>query len=130
MTKDDLIRQADAICREVGDELDAIEKKGDKATRENDYESLAEAYESLADQGTTLVEDLRALEYEGEGSSAFDAYLATSQEQMEKVRTFTKALRDVDFESMTSYGAEIENLGGKAEGLALGFGLKDCAFSD
>ncbi len=119
LSKDEFIAQADAICKEANEKLDAL---GEPAS----FEEVA----SLAGDAIAIQEDaiaqLRALEPPAEDEATLNEAYALLDRQVEVGRQIQEAAAAGDAAKIEELVAEIEPIDEEADQIAADYGLEEC----
>lgn len=130
LTKDEFVAEADKICLEFTKDLKDLQAQGDAATANNDYQALGDLYDRVAIRGTKMTKELAELGYEGEDSDLAEAFIDASKQMFAQTGHLADAMRAEDISAVTARSGDVERANGKADGIALGLGLKKCGFSE
>jgi hypothetical protein len=119
LTREQLIAQADAICAEASDELDAL---GEPETPEELADLAAEAAAIAEDQ----LRRLRDLQPPAGDEDDYTAMLDLTEEQIEATRGIAEAAAAGDAEAAQARLAEVQELDDEADELAAAYGFEVC----
>jgi hypothetical protein len=119
LTKEEFIAQADAICKEANDKLDAL---GEPANIE---EVATFAEDAIAIQEDALAR-LRALKPPAEDEATLNEAYALLDQQVELGRQIVTAAEAGDVAAIEEIVAQGEPINDQADQIATDYGLKEC----
>ena len=119
LTKEEYIAQADAICKQANEEIDAL---GEPATLEEIVTLAASAIEI---QEESLAE-LRALKPPEEDEATLNEAYDLVEQQVEVGKQVKAAAEAGDMETIQTLIAENDPLDEQADQIALDYGLTEC----
>ena len=119
LTKEQYIAEADAICADINEQLDALGEPGN-------LEEVAELAESAVGIQEEALEKLRALQPpEADEATLNEAYELLDQ-QVVLGNEIADAARDGDAASITAIIGQLEGIDNQADQIAIDYGLTEC----
>ena len=119
LSKSEWIEQADAICAEADEGVDAL-------TEPSTLDEIPEFTESASEISREALADLRALQPPEEDQATVDGMLDLVEQQIELGEQIGEAASDGDQEEVQRLAAEADPLEAEANERARQYGLEDC----
>jgi len=119
LSKSEWIEQADAICAEADEGVDAL-------TEPSTLDEIPEFTESASAISREALADLRALQPPEEDEATVDGMLDLVEQQIELGEQIGEAASDGDQEEVQRLAAEADPLEAEANERARQYGLEDC----
>ncbi len=130
LSRDEFLATTDRVCLKFTKDLKELQAEGDAASANNDYQALGDLYDRVAIRGTEMTKEIAELGYEGEDSDLVQTFIDASKRMFAQTGRLADAMRAEDISAVTARSGDVERASGKADGLALGLGLKKCGFSE
>jgi hypothetical protein len=130
MTKAEFIEQADAICGDMDARVKPIEAKYEQAADAGEYDTAADLLREAVSEAAETQTEVEALEPPAADADTVDQYLEATRDGIGLVRRIADRLEDEDYAALDSLVAEAEQLDARAEGLAQGYGFRECGDGD
>lgn len=129
-TRQEFIRQADKLCGEYDRRTAPFDEDYADARRSGDTAKAADAIEGVTHAATDHLAKLRALEPPPDDRVPIGKYLDVAAEQIGLGRRLADAIRGGDGTRAEALADELRRGGERAEGLAQGYGFKECGSGD
>ena len=120
LTSDELAAQANAICADTEEQIDAIEAP-------QTLEQLADSTEQVQEIFDAGLADLRELEPPADLQADFDEFISVNEEQSARLGEVVEAARANDEERVAQIAEEGEQAETRSDELARAFGAEECA---
>ncbi len=122
LTKEEYIAEADAICKEANDKLDAL----GEPTLGNFEQYISDAEGIARDQ----LAKLRALSPPAEDEETLNSAYDLIERQIELALEGSEALKNQDQAAFERVSGEIEQINAEADQIAQDYGLQECGQGD
>lgn len=119
LSKSEWIEQADAICAQADEDVDAL-------TEPSTLDEIPEFTETASEISREALTELRALQPPEEDQATVDEMLDLVEQQIELGEQIGEAASDGDQEEVQRLAAEAEPLEAEANEKARQYGLEDC----
>lgn len=123
LSKEEFIQQADAICEDIDEQIQALGEPQDP----EDFEDLVEEGTEITNDG---LEQLRALEPPAEDSDRINRMLDKIEEAIELLPEIQVALEDRDVEALQELQTQVQAAADEAQMVAEDYGFEQCARTD
>jgi hypothetical protein len=125
-TKAEFIEQADEICAEAKRKLAPVSRAGDAKNERGDIEGAAGELRKAVRIADEQLNKLRGLTPPEADRAVLAKYFDTIAEQKGLIRRIADALEEGDEEQATALASELDEGQQRAQGLAQGYGFKEC----
>lgn len=125
-SKEDFIASADSICAEFRDQSQSMSQEFTKAIQAGDLESAATVFEDQADEMTSAIDELEALDVPDGDEETINQFIDLSRQQVELTKEAAQAIRDGDRNTLDAAVAKGDTLDNQADQAADAYGLTDC----
>jgi type IV secretory pathway VirB10-like protein len=118
-TKDEVIEQADEICKDAEEDIEEIQ--------DVPADELGQAFEEGGERAQEAVDDLKAIEVPDEDKDTWDDFIEESEKQPEYFEDAQQAFEEGDNARVDEIAAESREAEEEAAELAEDYGMDKCA---
>jgi excinuclease UvrABC nuclease subunit len=126
ISKEEFIERGDQFCEEFRDAADPLERKGDRAIKQRDFETLANLTDQLAALAERTLEQFRSLPVPEGEEATVSSYLDLQSQQIAVADQLGEAFGRKDVGEITALGEEFQSLSQESDGIAQSIGFKVC----
>ena len=119
LSRQEYVRQVDAICKKFEDDLDALEEPANA----DEVAAFVDEAHRVAEDG---VADLKELKPPAELEAKVDAWLELNDERVKEIGRAAEATKSGDVSAIVEIAREAEETDEKADALAREIGLDEC----
>jgi excinuclease UvrABC nuclease subunit len=126
ISKDEFIERGDQFCEQFRDAADPLERKGDRAIEQRDFETLANLTDQLTALAEETLEQFRSLPVPEGEEAAVSGYLDVQSQQIVVADQLGEAFGRTDVGEITALGEEVQSLSQESDELAQSIGFTVC----